>query len=301
MYCSSAATHDVGHRHVPVLRDEVMEYLRPAPGVQCVDCTLGLGGHSAALMARGATVLGIDRDPVARLLATRRLACFGDRFRLYERDPVTYADAVEDLVAQGEQVDGILADLGVSSMQLDNPRRGFSLRSPALADMRMGDGCQQTALEVIDACDEEQLADLIHRLGEERASRRVARALKRAREQGVDSAAELAAVVARAVPGRHPRHPAQRTFQALRMAINDELGQLVRLLKSLPALLHSGGRAVIIAFHSLEDRLVKRALRAYHKAGLMRLVSRSVVVATATEIATNRRSASAKLRWGVRA
>ncbi len=286
-------------RHEPVLLDEVVEHLAVGPGVQCVDCTLGLGGHAAALLRTGATVLGIDRDPQARSLASGRLASFGDRFSLFSR-PAGFAAASAELVDSGEHFDAVLADLGVSSLQLDLAERGFGMRSDAPLDMRMGADSPQTALELIDRLEVEELAGIIWRYGEERASRRVARALKRARQHGARSGRELADAVAAAVPGRHPRHPAQRTFQALRIATNDELGELKCLLRLLPELLRPGGRAAIISFHSLEDRLVKQAFRYHHADGRLAAISRKVVTPGPAELARNRRAASAKLRWAVR-
>jgi 16S rRNA (cytosine1402-N4)-methyltransferase len=284
--------------HRPVLLDEVVERLRPAPGRRMLDCTLGLGGHSEALLERGAEVMGVDRDGAARVLAAGRLARFGARFMVC---PGTFAEVVEALVEKKERFDGVVADLGVSSMQLDDESRGFSLRSASPADMRMGDGCGENALGLIDRLDELELADVIYRYGEERLSRRIARALKRARAAGnCATGVELAAVVRRAVPGHAPRHPAVRTFQALRIAVNDELGQLDRLLARLPRLLRPAGRAVVISFHSLEDRAVKQAFRAQLAAGAFAAVSRRVITAGDDEIQANPRAASAKLRWAER-
>jgi len=285
--------------HRSVLLTETVEHLAPASGARVLDCTLGLGGHSAALLERGASVLGIDRDERARAAAQRRLAAYGGRFAMRGG---TFAEAAAELLASGERFDAVLADLGVSSMQLDDESRGFSLRSPHAADMRMGDGCPETALTLIDRLAEEDLAELIFRYGEERFSRRIARALKQARAAGrLESGAQLAATVRCVVPGRHQRHPALRTFQALRIAVNDELGQLERLLAALPGLLTPGGRAVVISFHSLEDRLVKNAFRDGRTSGRYQDAARRVVTAGAPELAENPRAAAAKLRWAVRA
>jgi 16S rRNA (cytosine1402-N4)-methyltransferase len=262
-----------------------------------LDCTLGMGGHAAAVLAAGATVVGIDRDPQARNLATGRLSEFSGRFAVRAG---TFAEVVEDCVRNGERFDGVLADLGVSSLQLDDHGRGFSIRSEVRPDMRMGDDAED-ALDLIDRLDEAGLADIIYQYGEERLSRRIARSIKRARAEGaVNTAAELAAVVRRAVPGHQPRHPALRTFQALRIAVNDELGQLDRLLAALPELLTPGGRAVLISFHSLEDRRVKLALRDHRGAGRISDAAKHPIIASDTESAANPRSASAKLRWAVR-
>ncbi len=290
--------HPAADLHVPVLLDAVVEHLQPRVGLRMLDCTLGMGGHSAALIARGAAVVGIDRDDAARSLARERLAAAGSVFELR---PGTFADVAEAAVKAGEHFDGVLADLGVSSLQLDDVERGFSMRSTVTADMRMDRAHGETAIALIDRLDETELADVIYQYGEERLSRRIARALKNARSEGAATGEEFAAVIRKVVPGHHPRHPATRTFQALRIAVNDELGQLERLLKILPDLLSPTGRAVIICFHSLEDRRVKQALRAHQTAGRLGRVANRVVTATPAELAANPRAGSAKLRWASKA
>jgi len=290
---------DAGRLHQPVLLAEVLAHLRVAPGARVLDCTLGMGGHAEAILEAGASVLGIDRDPRARALASARLARFGGRFTV---SGGTYAETVERCAGDGERFAGVLADLGVSSLQLDDPARGFGIAADAAADMRMGEGCPETALDLIDRLSEEELADVIYTYGEDRLSRRIARAIKREREAGrVERAADLAAVVRSAVPGHQPRHPALRTFQALRIVVNDELGQLDRLLARLPEVLIPTGRAVVISFHSLEDRAVKESFRDARRAGIYADAARKVVTATDAELAINRRSGSAKLRWAERA
>lgn len=289
--------HPAADLHVPVLLDAVVEHLRPHAGTRALDCTLGLGGHSAALLERGADVVGVDRDGAARPLAEARLARFGARFTLRAG---TFADVAEAAVKAGERFDAVLADIGVSSLQLDDGERGFSLRAKTAADMRMDRAHGETALELIDRLAESDLADVIYKYGEERLSRRIARALKNARANGATSGEELAAVIRQVVPGHQPRHPASRTFQALRIAVNDELGQLERLLAVLPDLLTTAGRAAIISFHSLEDRLVKQALRAHQAAGRLGRIANRVVVATQAELDANPRAASAKLRWALK-
>ena len=289
--------HPAADLHVPVLLDAVVEHLRPRAGLRMLDCTLGMGGHSAALLARGAAVVGIDRDEAARSLARDRLARAGSAFELRAG---TFADVAESAVKAGEHFDGVLADLGVSSLQLDDGERGFSMRSSVVADMRMDREHGETAIALIDRLTESDLADVIYRYGEERLSRRIARALKSARAAGAATGEELAAVIRKVVPGHHPRHPAARTFQALRIAVNDELGQLERLLALLPDLLTPHGRAVIICFHSLEDRLVKQALRAHQVAGRLGQVVNRVVTASEQELGANPRAGSAKLRWAAK-
>jgi 16S rRNA (cytosine1402-N4)-methyltransferase len=284
--------------HVSVLLDETVGLLAPAPGKRFLDCTLGAGGHTAALLATGATVVGIDRDPRARELAQERLAGHADRLQVLA---YTFADAAEQLAADGESFDGVLADLGISSMQIDDAGRGFSLRDTARADMRMGDGCPEDAIDLIDNTRETDLADIIYRYGEERLSRRIASALKRARAAGVDSAAGLAEAIRGCVPGHQPRHPALRTFQALRIAVNDELGELDRLLIALPELVAPGGCAVVISFHSLEDRQVKIAFRTQRDKGRWGEIARRPVLPQDIETENNPRAHSAKLRWARRA
>ena len=200
-------------------------------GDRVLDCTCGAGGHAQALLDRGATVWGVDRDPRARALVSERLQAYGERFRILAG---TFATIGEQLVQAGERFDGVLADLGVSSMQLDEDERGFGIRSQADADMRMGDEASADAPSFIDATPEDELAEIIRTYGEERMAGRVARVLKEARAAGKRSAADLAAAVRSVIPGRQGRHPALRTFQALRIAVNGELDQLNELLAHLP-------------------------------------------------------------------
>jgi 16S rRNA (cytosine1402-N4)-methyltransferase len=282
--------------HVPVLLDAVVHHLRPGPGMRMLDCTLGMGGHSAAILATGASVVGVDRDEAAQRLATARLSNYAQQFTLRTD---TFADAVESAVNAGERFDGVLADLGVSSLQLDDAARGFSIRASVPVDMRMDNAHGESAIALIDRLDADELANVIYKYGEERLSRRIARALKQARGEGADSGEELAAVIRRVVPGHHQRHPALRTFQALRIAVNDELGQLERLLAALPSVLKAGGRAVIISFHSLEDRLVKQSFRAHKAAKHFCEIAGRVVIADEAETTINQRAASAKLRWAI--
>jgi len=280
--------------HQPVLLAEAVAQLAPRPGLRFLDCTIGLGGHAEALLERGGRLMGVDRDPQAREAAYQRLGRFGDAFRLRGG---TFAEAAEGLILQQERFDGLIADLGVSSMQIDRPERGFSIRSEASLDLRMGEGAERTALQLIEQSERDELADLLWRYGELRQSRRLAGALQDAARRGERSAEGFAAVVRRALPGRHRRHPAIRVFQALRIAVNDELGELQRLLDCFPKLLGPGACAVFITFHSLEDRLVKQRLRALHETGELSGFSRKVVKPSAQELAENRRAASAKLRW----
>lgn len=281
--------------HLPVLATEVLQMLGTGDGREALDCTLGLGGHAEALLSAGWRVAGIDRDPAARTLATARLAPFGPRFQML---PGTFAEVAEDLARRTPaRFHATLVDCGVSSLQLDDPQRGFSLRSPVAADMRMGEGCDGDALSLIDRLPVEELADLIRSLGEEPQAGRAARALKEARVAGISEAAGLAQAVARRLGGDRQRHPATRTFQALRMAVNDELGQLARLLECLPSLLAPGGTALAITFHSLEDRLVKNVWRRQTAAARWAESCRRPLFPSEEEQRRNPRSASAKLRW----
>lgn len=249
--------------HIPVLLSEVVTALAPKSGEVLVDCTLGMGGHSEALLqAADCTVIGVDRDVQALQIARERLAPFGDRFI-----PVhgAFGDLAEILSQQVDRlgssgVDAVLADLGVSSLQLDTPGRGFSFRAAGPLDMRMDTSAGQAAADLLNHWDESQLATCIASQGEERHARRIARLIVQGRPW-TDTLA-LADAIAAAVPGgRSSRiHPATRTFQALRISVNDELGQLERLLPAATAHLRPGGRLAIISFHSLEDRIVKRFL-----------------------------------------
>jgi 16S rRNA (cytosine1402-N4)-methyltransferase len=296
--------------HVPVMVGRVVRGLRPRPGARLVDATVGLGGHAAALLdaALDTELLGIDRDPEALAEAARRLARFGARVRLR---PGSYADLAAALAAEGwDGADAILLDLGVSSLQLEEAARGFSFRQAGPLDMRMDPTTALTAATVVNTWDERALATAIAEFGEERRARAVARAI--VRERPFRSTDVLAATVARAVGRTRPGlHPATRTFQAIRILVNDELVELERLLAGGWALLRPGGRLAVLAYHSLEDRRVKDALRRWAASclcppGLPRCAcgwSAKVRVLTprpetpeAEEVAANPRAGSARLR-----
>jgi 16S rRNA (cytosine1402-N4)-methyltransferase len=301
-----------GFGHVSVLATEVVEVLRPEPGRLLLDGTLGGGGHAELLLARGASVIGVDRDPRALAAASARLARFGEAFRAVRAD---FRDAKNVLAALGiDGVDGALVDLGVSSPQLDEAERGFSFSKAGPLDMRMGDA-GETLRDLLRRVDERELARILKEYGEEPFARPIARAMKRAvdAEPELDTA-RLAEVVAGAIPRKAwPRriHPATRTFQALRIAVNDELGALAAWLDALPSVLKVGGRAAAISFHSLEDRMVKERFRSLTQActcppgfpvcacgaqASFAPVTRKALVASDAEIAENPRSRSAKLR-----
>jgi 16S rRNA (cytosine1402-N4)-methyltransferase len=280
--------------------DEVVALLRPQGGGVFVDCTVGLGGHAEVLLERGADrVVGLDRDRDALAAAGRRLARWGERVALVHAD-YRGIDRVLDEGGIGE-VRGVLADLGVSSMQLDAPGRGFSFRRDEPLDMRMDASGGPTAADLVAQMEEAELADVIFRFGEERFSRRIARAIVAARERApIATTGALAAVVRRAVPtkGWQRIDPATRTFQALRIKVNEELEGLDAFLASAARRLEPGGRLAVIAFHSLEDRIVKRTFRALAAGGDTRLaiVTRRPLVASDAEVERNPRARSAKLR-----
>jgi len=303
--------------HVPVLVDEVRSLLQPERGGVFVDCTVGLGGHSRMLLEGGADrLIGIDRDPDALAVAGAALSGFGARVTLVHAD---YREIGTVLDAQGiAEVSGLLADFGVSSMQLDTEGRGFSFRRDEPLDMRMDRSSGDTAADLIDRVDEHELADVIYRFGEERRSRQVARAIVTARQQGrIETTARLAEIVRRAVAARGWQRidPATRTFQALRIWVNRELDGLDSFIGSAASRLQADGRIALIAFHSLEDRVVKHTLRALSRAPsldertlarpsteevLLKVLTKHPVIATDAESAANPRARSAKLRAAVR-
>ena len=286
-------------RHEPVMVDEVVSLLAPARGGTFVDCTTGLGGHSAALLDGGAArLIGLDRDEDALRLAASRLAPYGDRVELVHSD---YREIGAVLQARGiEAVDGILADLGVSSMQLDQEGRGFSFRRDEPLDMRMDRSQGPTVADLVAQVDETDLANVIFQYGEERHSRRVARAIVHARGNApITTTGALAEIVRRAVPtkGYQRIDPATRTFQALRIWVNRELDGLDAFLGDATRRLLAGARLAVITFHSLEDRIVKHTFRAIAAAGeAWRVLTKKPVVPGEEELARNPRARSAKLR-----
>jgi 16S rRNA (cytosine1402-N4)-methyltransferase len=286
--------------HAPVMVAEVLDALLPQGGGLYVDCTVGLGGHARALLEAGAgRLVGFDRDPEALALAAVALAPWGARVDLVHAD---YRDFASELDARGiGAVDGMLADLGVSSMQLDAEGRGFSFRRDEPLDMRMDPTRGQSAAAWLREVDEVELADVIFRFGEERHSRRVARAIVRTREQQpIETTGRLAAIVRAAVPTRGYQRidPATRTFQAIRIHVNRELDRLDEFVTRAAGRLRAGARLAIISFHSLEDRIVKHTFRALAQAGdlSVRLLTRRPVVPGEDEITRNPRARSAKLR-----
>lgn len=285
--------------HLPVMAHEVVRLLEPSRGGVYVDCTVGMGGHTKALLDAGADrVIGIDRDPAALAVAAATLAGYERRVRLVHAD-YRDLDSVLDREATG-LVQGALADLGVSSMQLDADGRGFSFRRDEPLDMRMDQSQGDTAATRLATVSETDLADVIFQFGEERKSRRVARAIVQARERApIESTGQLAAIVRRAVAGGGWQRidPATRTFQALRIWVNGELERLDQFVRSVVQRLAAGGRLAVISFHSLEDRVIKHTLRALDRGeGVVRVLTGRPLTASAEEIASNPRARSAKLR-----
>lgn len=292
-----------GAAHRPVLRDEVVKLLAPQGRSVLVDCTIGLGGHAEAMLqaaGSAAQLIGIDVDEGNLRAARVALERFGPSVRLFQANFADLADVLE--LAGVSAADAILADLGVASSQLDDPARGLSFRLPGPLDMRLDSRLKVTAADLVNGMGQTELADLIFRYGEDRYSRRIARAIVDSRRgERIERTDQLAQVVASAIPAaarqrRRGVHPATRTFQALRIAVNDELGNVEKLLKILPGVLTVGGRACIISYHSLEDRRVKQAFAALAKAGTARLLTKKPVSASDREQSDNPRSRSAKLR-----
>jgi 16S rRNA (cytosine1402-N4)-methyltransferase len=288
-------------RHVPVLLEEVLEYLNVRPGGVICDATLGLAGHSSEIVKRlggRGKLIAFDRDPEAMEAAKIRLEEVKAELGEEMPEVVYVAKAFSEAASEIEpgSLDGLLADFGVSSLQLDEAHRGFSFRSDGPLDMRMNTREGETAEQVVNQEDENELADLIYEFGEERRSRRIARAIVRARP--ITTTAELAQIVSAAAPSMKGDkiHPATRTFQALRIRVNNELGEIQSLLKSAGSLLKPGGRLVLISFHSLEDRLVKDAFREAGRTKEFEVLTKKPVVADEQEQMRNPRSRSAKMR-----
>ncbi len=286
----------MNERHTPVLVEQAVRWLRIRPEGTYIDATVGLGGHALEIARRlsSGRLIGIDRDPRALELARERL-------RAYERQVIlVHANfsRIEEIARALKlpPADGVLADLGVSSLQLDSAERGFSFRYGGPLDMRMDPDAQSTAAEIVNYWPEKDLADLIYRYGEERAARKIARAIVRARP--LRDTEHLATVVAGALKkrGRQKLHPATKTFLALRIAVNREMEELEQFLSRAPATLVSSGRWVVLSYHSLEDRLVKQAFLRLAREGVLKILTRKVVMPSGEEVHRNPRARSAKMR-----
>jgi 16S rRNA (cytosine1402-N4)-methyltransferase len=305
--------------HVPVLADEVLAALDPHPGETLIDCTFGAGGHSLLLAARlrgKGKLIAIDRDPTVAPYFERLRRSTAAKVRLLHGE---FSAVLTHLAENDVQADAVLLDLGVSSMQLDRPERGFSYAADAPLDMRMDPSAALTAAEVVNEYDEPALADLFRRYGEERYARPIARAVvKRRRQEPFERTGDLVETVKHAIPAPArfgEGHPAKRVFQALRIEVNDELGALERALPAALALLRPHGRLAVISFHSLEDRIVKRFLRAEEHgctcppdfplcacgaSPSLRATPRRAITPSAAEVARNPRAQSARLRVAVK-
>ncbi|MBG7606629.1 MAG: 16S rRNA (cytosine(1402)-N(4))-methyltransferase RsmH [Verrucomicrobia bacterium] len=296
--------------HLPVLSKEVVDYMAASSGKFVIDGTLGGGGHSKLLLETGAEVLGVDRDPEALAHATQRLSGFGSRFSTFQAN-FSEIPSYPGIVS-GELADGLLLDLGVSSRQLDSAERGFSFMREGPLDMRMGPNATMSAADLVNAWPEEEIARIIYEFGEEPRSRRIAAAIVRQRDsKPFATTLELASCIEKAIGRNSKIHPATKSFQAIRMAINEELESLSSILSSASQVLKPGGRLLIITFHSLEDRMVKRFLRHHSQPYIddptwpearpnpdcqFRLLSKRVIAPSAQEISANPRARSAKLR-----
>jgi len=282
--------------HTPVLLEAVLQWLRIRPEGTYVDATVGTGGHAIEIARRLTTgrLLGLDRDSRAIEIARDRLKEFGERVVLVHAEFSRIGEVAASLNLA--PVDGVVADLGVSTLELDDPKRGFSFRWPAPLDMRMNPDSPLTAADIVNHWPEKELADLLYLRAEERNSRRIARAIVRARP--IRDTAHLATVVAgvQKVRGRQKLHPATKTFLALRTAVNREEEELEQFLSWTPATLASGGRWIVLSYHSLEDRMVKRAFQKLEREKSFKILTKKVIQPDAAEIRKNPRSRSAKMR-----
>jgi len=286
--------------HEPVMTREVLTFLQPEHGGVFVDCTVGMGGHTRALLEAGAKkVIGLDRDPAALEIAAAELSGYRDRVELVHSD---YRAIESVLDARGiVRVDGTLTDMGVSSYQLEAEGRGFSFQRPAPLDMRMDTTTGPTAADLLRDASESDIADAIYRFGEERFSRRIARAIVEARAVSpLENTAELAAIVRRAIPRRGFSRidPATRTFQGLRIWVNRELDQVDDFFRAVARRLNTGARLVVLTFHSLEDRIVKHTFRALAQGdgAPLRVLTKKPITPQPDELERNPRARSAKLR-----
>ncbi len=300
-------------RHIPVLIEEVMDLLRCEPGRTYVDATLGGGGHASEILRRtapGGIVIGLDWDEEAVSEAGKVLTPFGERAKIFRENFIHLPELLKEMKV--EQVDGILLDLGLSSFQLEREERGFSFRKEGPLDMRMDQRLDKAATYLVNRLSADELKDILHKYGEERWAKRIAKAIVREREQeSIETTQRLREIVHETIPRRfHPRKidPATKTFQALRIKVNDELENLKEILETGWRLLRRGGRMCIVSFHSLEDRMVKEAFRKLEREGVdgagpgavMRVLTKKPIVPSEKEQRENPRSRSAKLRCAER-
>jgi 16S rRNA (cytosine1402-N4)-methyltransferase len=281
-------------RHIPVMTAEVIEWLSIRPGGRYLDVTVGQAGHAAAIAGRltSGELIANDQDPEALAAARLNTEAFAERITFTRG---RFSDLYARLKSIGRtNFDGLVGDLGVNRQQLVSAHRGFSFMSDGPLDMRMDPAREETAADLVNRLDEKSLADLIYRLGEERRSRQIARAIVRARP--IHTTGRLASVINSAVPRTEKTNPATRTFMALRLAVNQELEELAALLELMPGLLKPGGRAVILTFHSLEDRIVKYKFLEFAAQDLGRVLTKKVITPGREETARNPNSRSAKLR-----
>lgn len=293
--------------HLPVMLEETLRCLAPRPGETMLDGTLGLGGHAAEILSRlspGGELIGLDRDPEALTLAAKRLDGVGGNYRLLHGTFDRVGELLKELELSSDGAfDGLLLDLGVSSMQLDRAERGFSFRNDGPLDMRMDPGEEESAASWLAQTPVEELARVIRRYGEEPQAGKIARAIDRGRrERPITTTAELASLIEELVPRRGKKiHPATKTFQAIRIVVNRELDCLRDALEKLDRYMKPGGRVVVLSYHSLEDRIVKTVFRDRVREGFFISHPDGLQRPTQTEVQSNRRSRSARLRAVVRA
>lgn len=289
--------------HSPVLVKEVISFLNPAPGQVIVDATVGSAGHGEQILQRiipGGILIGIDRDEEALRIAGERLRPFEGSFKLINKNFKYIKEILKDMGV--EKVDGILFDLGISSIQIETRQRGFSIKNDGPLDMRMDRSQALTAKELVTSLREDELSDLIRDFGEERFHKRIAKGIIEARKKKeISTTAELAEIISSSLPynpNKYKIHPATRTFQALRIRVNDELGSLEKALRDAPSLLKPGSRLCVISFHSLEDRIAKNIFKEFKAERIFKILTKKPIMADQEEVIKNPRSRSAKLRSG---
>jgi len=289
------------YSHNPVLSSEVMDFLSLEPGQTIVDATIGGAGHSEEILQRitpGGMLIGIDRDEETLRLASERLRPFEGAFKLINKNFKYLKEILKDLGVN--KANGIIFDLGISSIQMDAWERGFSIKNDGPLDMRMDRSQTLTAKDLVNRLREAELSDIIRDFGEERFHRRIAkRIVEERRRKEISTTAQLSDVILRSLPYSHNKykiHPATRTFQAIRIKVNDELGSIQEALNALPEILEKGARCCVISFHSLEDRLAKNTFKEFKAQGLFKILTKKPVEAKEVEVISNPRSRSAKLR-----